>query len=698
MTTVHDLRSPARPGTYRAGSSTARARLVISALSLLAFLIGLAGLVLGVHGLRVLGFVGYFLFGIGAAPWALLPRIELPLRMALSVGTALSMIVLFSTAMLESGGWRPALATTLICAITVALHVLGIARAFRERGPRLRPDAAALGPGVLVAGTGVLICLVSAVLHVHTDPGLWGFLAQIGPLWYAGLGLVVVGLAISWAYAEAAVAIVTTTLVTVLTGTPALVYDMTRIQSSAKHVELIQQIRTEHLLQSTVDVYNGWPGFFSGLAWLSDAAGIHDPINLAKAWQLLIGLGVLVTMRYFAGQVIKDRKLAWLAVVLCVLPNTIGQDYFSPQSVGYALGILIFGLALSDLPLRYKVPALVVPALTVSISHQLSPYIIGGALCVLVVFRLLTPWWLPATVLGAAIAWTAINWSDLGGFVDLTSIGSTQNLAPPTPGASSGLSRLPVFLAMEAALALSLAIVGLLGLLVLWRRRREIRVWALAAAPGAGVAIIVAHPYGKEGIYRAALFSLPWLAVLAAQAFPVDLSYAWTRKWQIVRFAVTGVLTVNFLVGTFALDASNVMRRADREGFAAYARTPTEGAVNYCLVLGPGDLPSAPITGALTHVSIYRSDIDNDGFTIVQGSTTALVGKLTEALIDYSGSDDPTGRLFAFWSPTSSYYGWEYGLQTPEQFAALRDAFVASPAWKVVFSEDGTVLFEYTGA
>jgi hypothetical protein len=363
--------------------------------------------------------------------------------------------------------------------------------------------------------------------------------------------------------------------------------------------------------------------------------------------------------------------------------------------VGFALGILIFGFALSDLPLRFKVPAMFVPAATVAISHQLSPYIIGGALCVLVVLRQLKPWWLPGVVLGAAVLWAAINWDDLSKFIDLGDLGSAGNLAPPTPGASSGLARLPVFLITELSLAFSLMILGVLSLIVLWRRRRDLSAWALAAAPGAGVAIIVAHPYGKEGIFRATLFSLPWLAVLAAQAFPIQV----TRKWTGIQIAVSAALTVDFLLGTFSLDASNVMRAADRAGFQAYAKTPTDGAVNYCLIIGPGDLPSGPNVAPLDHISVYRDEIDPElGFTLTQPPNQTTVNRLTEELIEASGSNDPTGRLFAFWSPTSSYYGWEYGLHLPSQFAALRDAFAASPLWKVVYSQDGTVMFEYTGA
>jgi hypothetical protein len=690
VTTVEDLEAPARADTAAAAPSTAPARLVISALSLLALAAGLIGLISGLHGLRVVGFAGYFLFGAGAAPWALVRRIDLPLRLALSVGTSFGTLVIFSTVMLEAGIWQTAVATTLLCAVTAPLHVAALVEVRRSR-----LSMGVLGPGVYAAGTGMLLCLVAALMHRHTDPGIWGFLVQIGPLWYIGLGLIVLSLAISRSYAEAATAIGVLALVVVLTGTQAIVYDMPRIQSSAKHVELVEQIRHQHLLKSTVDVYNGWPGFFSAMAWLADAAGIRDPINLAMAWQLLIGLYRLVTMRYFAAQVIKDRRLVWLAVLFCVLPDTIGQDYFSPQSVGFALGILIFGFALSDLPLRLKVPAMIVPAVTISISHQLSPYIVGGALCVLVVLRRLRPWWLPATVLVTAVAWAGINWNDISRFVDLGGLLSAGNLAPPTPGAASGLARLPAFLVTEAALAFSLMILGLLSLVVLFRQRRSLRTWAYAACPGAGVAIVVAHPYGKEGIFRATLFALPWLAVLAAQAFPVEPS----RRGRAAQLAVIALLTGAFLAGTFSLDASNVMRRGDLDAFQEYARTPTGDDVNYCLIIGPGDVPSGPNTGELTRINVYRDTIDPiNGFTIKTPPDTTTVAALTELLIEYSGSNDPTDHLFAFWSPTSSYYGWEYGLHTPEQFIAMRDAFAASPLWNVIFSEGGSVLFQYTGS
>jgi hypothetical protein len=695
VTTLRERTVSALAGPVARAPNTIRARLVISALSLLAFLLGVTGLIAGADGLRVVGFVGYFLFGVGAAPWALLPRLDLPLRLALTITTAIGTLVIVSTAMLDAGAWQTAVATSVLCAITVPMHVAGLVLIPRDRWlPSLRGALPPLGPGIYASGTGALLCLVAALMHRHTDPGIWGFLARIGPLWYLGVGLIVLSLAVSRSYAEAATAIGVLALIVVLTGTPAIVYDLPRIQSSAKHVEMVQQIRHEHVLRAAVVVYNGWPGFFSAMAWLADAAGIRDPLHLATAWQPLIGLYRVIAMRWFAGQVIRDRRLVWPAVLFCALPDTIGQDYFSPQSVGFVLGILIFGYALSRLPLRRKTAAMAGVGVTMAITHQLSPYIVGGALCVLVLFRQLKPWWLPVTVLGTGAVWALLNWSDISRFVDLDSLGNSGNLTTPTPTTVSGLARLPVFLAMEVALALSLLILGALTLVVLWRQRRSRRTWALVACPGAGLAIVVAHPYGKEGLYRAVLFALPWLAVLAAQAFPIRAN----RWWQAIQSAVTAMLTVNFVVGTFSLDASNVIRQGDVDAFAAYARTPTDGDVNYCLLIGPGDLPSGPNLEPDTRISVYRNTIDLTYAFTIRAADASAVDTLTEDLISYSGLSDPTDRLYAFWSPTNSYYGWEYGLHTPQQFTALRDAFAVSPLWKVIFSEGGSVLFAYTGS
>ena len=692
MTSVLDRAASTPTGTYRAGSGTAPARLVISAVSLAAVAIGLLGLATGVGPLRVIGLGGYLLFGVGAAPWTRFRRMELPLRLVLSVGASLSVLVLLSAAMLQLGLWYPAVAAALILVPTVPLHVLGLITAVRDHAPGARrPD---VPPALALSVTGALICLVTALTHRHITPGFGGFLVEIGPLWYLGLALIVVALALARSGAEFVMATGVLLLMLVLTGTPGLVYDGPRSQSASKHVELVQQIRDLHHLESTVAVYNGWPGYFSAMAWFSDVTGVRDPINIATAWPTLIGLARLVALRYLAGQLIADRGRVWIAVALGILVDTIGQDYFSPQSVGFAVGVMVFGLALADLPLRHKVAAMTVGGTTISVAHQLSPYAVGGALCVLVVFRQIRPWWLPATVLGPAVGWALLHWHDLRNFLYFDDMGNSANLKPPSTELTAGLARMPIVAINSYALLLGVLVLGLLAAVTLFRSRRDRRAWALALCPSVGVVIILVNPYGNEGIFRAALFGIPWLAVLAAQAFrtPAHRRPMWSLLLTLTALSAT------FLVGTFGMDATNVLRPRDRDAFQQFQATnPGSDETSFLLVLGPGDLPSSPPTQSRLHIAVKRSYIDDAGFRLNYSTPSAIAANLTTKYVQYAGKGTPAGHLYALWSPVSAYYGQEYGIHTREQFTALRDAFADSPAWKTVYASEGTVMFEYTG-
>ena len=329
----------------------------------------------------------------------------------------------------------------------------------------------------------------------------------------------------------------------------------------------------------------------------------------------------------------------------------------------------------------------------VAVSHQLSPYIIGGTLAVLVVFRQVRPWWAPATLLGPAAIWALLHWSDIAGFLSFGDLGKADNFRPPETTATPGLHRLPIVTATVLALVAGALLVGLIALGVLLRHRRELRMWAIAMCPAVGLAVVAVNPYGNEGIFRATLFALPWLAILAAQAFAG--AGRWTRA---ALPATTVALAVTFCVAAFGLDATNVLRSADREALRIFLNTEADpGQMNYMLILGPGDLPSSPPTQALTHAAIEWSDFRAEQGVAPVGTPAATeMRRATAGLRKYAAEHAANGgSLYAVWSPVSSYYGWEYGIHTPAQFAALRDAFLASPDWRPVFRSGGTVLFRY---
>lgn len=708
-----DRTRPSAPAVYGDSRNTVRTRLIISGLSLLALVTGLLGLTAGLDGLRIVGFGVYLLFGLGAAPGALSRYLRWYSRLFLGAVVSLSALVLISTTMLQTGQWRPALAASVLMTITGGLHIAGLVIAIREQrsqrqvsrdqagpGPDAASDDAAarphwtvrFPPALLLAGVGGIACAVAALTHRHIQPGFWGFLVEIGPLWYVGLALVIVALATVRHTTELSTAIAVVILLLIFTGTPALVYDGPRSQSASKHLEFVEQIQVLHHMHSTVAVYNSWPGYFSAMAWLSDVTGVHDGLHLATVWPVLIGLLRLIAMRYLAGQIITDRSQVWFAVALGVLADPIGADYFSPQSLGFVVGVAAFGIALSRLRLWPKLAALTAAGWTMTVSHQLSPYIVGGCLIILVAFRYVRPWYAPVAVLGPAAIWAVLHWADLSQFLSLGDAGNTKNFRPPVTIVTPGLARLPIVRETVVALLAGVLLVGLVALVVVVRRRRHVSTWAIALCPAVGLSIVAVNPYGNEGIFRAILFALPWLAILAGQAFRPALA----SKVHLPLLALIVALAVTFSTAAYGLDATNVLRPQDREAFRLFqAANPESPRPSYLLVLGPGDLPSSPPTQARLHESVKRDRIDATGFMLVGRPPAVIADQLTRRYVYLYGARTDKRHLYAMWSPVSRYYGWQYGIHTPQQFTGLRDAFLRSPSWKSIYTSRGTVLFQY---
>jgi capsular exopolysaccharide synthesis family protein len=699
--------SPSQPS--ESGADTAAARLVISSLSLACLVAGAAAYAVGVDVVRLGGLLVFGLLGIGSAPWQTNRTLRLPARLTVTMLTSFAVLTFVSVAMLAMHEWRPLAAFAAAILVCAPLHLFGLqlalsdARASGWRWParealsfhwwralahrRLAPLL--LSRSLLCATAGGLLCLGSALAHRHIDPGFFGFLTDIGIAWYVGLALILVAIALSRPDQEHQIAIPVLLLLVVLTLTPSLVYDGPRSQVAAKHVDLILQIRTLHKLSAALDVYNSWHGLFAAMAWLCDITGIHDPIHLATFWPPLLGLFRLVALRYLFGQILPRPYQAWVAVAIAVLADPIGADYFSPQSVGFVIGVAVYGLALSRTSDAQRLLLILIAGWVLAMSHQLSPYGVGGALIILVLFKQVRPWWTPLLVLAPAVLWALVHRGALSGLISLKTIGRAQNFQPPKTVASPGLERLPVVGETVLALVLGVLIVGGIALIALLRHRKQLRLWALACCPAAGLALVAINPYGQEGIFRATLFGIPWLAMLAAHCFSGR-----RRRSRLALLGVTLALAGTFLIAAFGLDATNAMRPSDLAAFRYFYQHST-GPRHYILALGEGDLPTslAPQTG--TFQSVRRNMLNEPVRQEPAFDADKQVKTLTARFLAFSRQPPARAQLYAVWSPVSSYYGWAYGLQSPDQFAALRDAFRRSPYWKVVFQQGDTYLFRF---
>jgi hypothetical protein len=675
----------------RPAADSARARLVLALVALVSLAVGGAGLALGEGTLRWTGLLVFCAVGIGSAPWQLAAGLGLTTRLLLTGVTTLAAWTLPATAMVFTGWWQPMPVFALLAAVAAPLHLSALYRARRDlRSAADGTPAEAAEPAsrrpLVLAGVGGLLCAGAAVLTRPIDPGFWGFLTEVGPVWYAGLALVLVAVVLSLGKRERETAIVVLVLVAVLTLTPSLVYEGPRSQSAFKHIDLIAQIREGGGLTSSVSVYDSWPGFFAALAWLYDVTGIRDMGYLATFWPPLLALFRLVALRALAGRLLASAGQRWTAVVLAVLVDSIGADYFSPQSVGFVLGVAVFALALSPGLGRTRVVMLLAAGCTIAVSHQLSPYIVSGVLVVLAVSGLLRPWWLLLLVAGPAVGWTVLQLPSVLGFLDLDSLGQLTNFRPPPLETAPGLSRLPVVTATVVALVVGVVVLCVLAVVAFLRSWRDRRSWGLILAPAVGLALIVINPYGQEGIFRAVLFAVPWLAVLAARCFP-DRPVGGAR---LAVLATTAVLSCSFLVASFGLDGVNVVRPGD---VAAVTHAQQQGGDDYQLLyLGAGDLPDTLRRGP---VLLNREIIEVPVEHLPGVSGEEQAARLTAAYADYwAPSVGGPATMYAIWSPVSGRYADAYGLQRPDQFEQLRDALLASPYWRVELASEGTLLLE----
>lgn len=679
-------------------AQTASTRVIIGIVSLSALALGAVGYLTGHERLRTGELLVFCLVGLGSALWQLMPRIGLAERAALTFLVGWSTLTAVPMMLGSLGFWYPGQVFVGVAVVAAGLHVVGLIRAVQDAArptPTLErlPPSAVLPPALGLLGA--LVCVLAAVQHQHLEPGIWGFLPHIGPAWY--VGLVVIGIAFVLARPggpEAGYALPVLLIVLVLTLTPAIVYDGPRSQAAAKHVDLVMQIRTWHVPRSSVGIYNGWDGFFAAVAWLCDVAGIRDPMRLATFWPPLLAGFRVATLRYLFGALLSSSYAAWAAVLLAVLADPIGADYFSPQSVGFILALLTFGVALREERQRRRVALVLTTGLLLAVTHQLSPYAAGGVLCVLVVFRQVRPWWLPAAVLAPAGGWALLHRDQLSGFLSLKDLGNLQNFRPPKAVGGNGLdlARLPVVGDTVHALLLGLLVLGLLAAAALVRRPRNRQGWAMACCPAVGLALVAANPYGQEGIFRAILFGLPWLAVLAVRL----LSAAGPDMFRIAVGGVAGLLASTFLAASFGLDGSNVVRPGDVAADRAFVATADRAPelTPALLVLGVGDLPTSPPPVDASYRIVTREDLHLPVGLRPDLQKAALVQALTAALLAYTQQDPRRAELYAWWSPVSVYYGVEYGLQPPQDFAALRNAFEAASYWHPVFHQGGSVIFK----
>lgn len=554
-------------------------------------------------------------------------------------------------------------------------------RPLADQGPR--EPRRRRSPSALFTLAGSVSWLVACLETRHADPGPSGLFPLLPIAWYVGILLIGLGLVTARRDREWEAAFALVALLTALTGTAAIVYDAPRYPWTPKHLGVVGYIRANGSVNERIDIYHSWPGFFSAIAGISDVVGLRDPMVLAMWWPAIIGTVRLVAFRFFCGRVIGPGYRCWLAAGLYVLTDSIGQDYFSPQSVGVVLALVIFGLCLppageDEGSRARRLGVLFALSIAVTITHQLSPYFILLGVVVLVLFRLARPWWISLLVGVPPIAWALLHLSIIRRFLEPSQIGSVADNAH-TQNSLGSLFGNGWVAAQVVALASGVVLLGVFAAMSLVRRHDRTGV-ALAVAAAAPVGLLVVNGYGNEALFRVVLFVLPWLAVLAVRPAGRHV----LSGMRLTRLAVVPLLAC-YVISAFALEWAVAGRIDELSAVRQFEAQAPPGSV----LIHTG-MSASPSKSTARYFDFAWETRQNSGdFPASPYLATKDVEQFTTHLVNLWQAP----AYYALVGESAMAKNALYGFMSAADYRQFAAAMADSPYWEPVFTRGGAILY-----
>jgi hypothetical protein len=672
-------------------------RVLLSAGTLVLFLfVALAGAA-GWDGGFAVGVTLCFLVGFGVAPALAMRSADVALLVVVAIGISLSVAVLTGMVMAGTGSWHPMAAFS----VWACLSSGGLIVHLRRDLPVLRADSRVPPAPRLpvwrrmswvMSGSGLLLITLDANIHRRPAPP-GGLLTIVGPAWWIGLLLLVAAPVLATLRREnPGPAILGLSVPIVLSQ--AVAYGAPTAMPGARHIGVVEYILAFHRLLRDADIYHAWSGLFSGTAWLSDVAGIRDPLTtVATFWPVPLNLAIVLAMRVLAGQFGASRTRAWWAGGIFILANTLNVTYFSPQSLGFLFSLVILALAVRTSRLRgaeLATTAVLIVTLScaLAVSHQISPYLLGAALLVLTAFRVVRPGWPVAAVLVPAVAWALINLDQVKRFVSAQAFGDVlTNIQPPSSPLTDTSESVTARLVFGLP-ALVLVVVGVVALLSLWQNRDR-RAWALMVTSAASLVLALGSNYGHEAIFRITLFALPWLCICAV------LVSVPPRAFAPVLVGGLAVLCAVNAFGLTGMDWARTIRTDEASQLAAVERQALPGSRIYAV----GGFAATPGRSTEHYFDVTYDAILFDPGSLVHANPGSQVEANREvAALAVDMSQKCEAECFVVTSESARGYNDRYGVQRAQQADLLFRAFASTPGWVPYSSGPTAHVYRLAGA
>jgi hypothetical protein len=712
-----------RPVPIRAaigtGRAIARTGLVVALLAIAVALVP-AGPAL----LRALVAVGFASLGVGAAVVSHRPARDPVVAWAMVVLVSLAGFALGMSGLAWIGWWQPQIAV-LAGAVAVAVSCLA---ALRRTGAPSSADPApfsvtwrtAAGPLAIVAGAALWLVAVAG-----TDPGQvgeFGLLASVHPAFFGAVLVCVAGFVAELRRPGGGRGLVLggygVLLILILHATTALLLDQPQYAWTYKHVGVVELLRTGGELTGSADIYQQWPGLFAAVAGVSDLAGVA-PLGLAAWAPVFFNLaGALVVLAI--GRTLSDRRrVAYLATFVYLGVNWIEEDYLSPQALAYLLGLGVLlvilrwfrhqppwrgrlarlgrGLppALPPEPAAGRAVALAMLVLlfaALTVTHQLSPYLVVGQVAVLVILGLVRPRWIAPLLAAIAVAYLVPRFGLVSGsfnvFESFNIFGNASGNAEAWGSAGQAFSATVVR-------TLALAVWGLAAYAV-WRARHrlgEVLVPGLLAA--APFVLLFLQSYGGEAIYRVYLFSVPWCAFLIAGLVlrfrPNRSAVKRAAVWVAAVLALAGGVlgTVQGRHGQLMVDQQSTAEVAAARYLYAHA---TPGAT---IATATSNFPGR-LAGNYPE---FNQDLPVGEPELIEGAGmrgAVLDHRYLPGIEDYLRSFHGTTAYLVV-SDGMRQQAEYFGYLPDGSLDTLEDTIATAPGWSVFYHNDEVVIYQFDG-
>ena len=696
---------------------------------------GIAGLLVRQDTVQLVLLLIFATLGPGAAIMSVANVRSRLVSWALAVTGSLTALCGAAVVSLWTHTWQPYAVIAVLAGVTligsglqfVRLTRAGVPVILGRSGPRLDivDNGRLMGtiPFVTVAA-GLVLWIVSLARLQPNQVGVYGFTSSLGVPFIAGVLLLLLGFAVELV-GRARPWVMTGVLVAVpviMQATVPLLDGTIEYAWTYKHIGVVDLLRDNGHLLASNDIYQQWPGFFAVVAMLSHVSGL-DALSFAAWSQLFFTLVNSLLTVALLRQFTRDRRLLALGVLLMQITMWVDIAYFSPQAFVYPLMLgfwvivlrwliatpilaeptgritrfrawILRGMpAVPDVSSRTRMwAALGATAVfaAITVSHQLSPFMMLVPVVVLALLGVLRPRLLAVALVVVVVAFVGPRLASVDSQYSIFSLdilanaeGNANNWGTPEQAFSAEVSRV---------LAIGVWLAGLAAVFLARKRLGRVAVPALLGF--LPMTTLVAGNYGGEAIYRVFAFSIPFVALLVGSVWAGLISRV-RRRWGIPTMLASGaLLAAIMLAGLQGLQGQvyvNQMSATDidaSEYFYAHAR-PDSGLV---LVA-----PNFPTKLTANYGSFDRGHVDVDislvGDPEFTGSLSASRLPDIESYIE--ALHYRTNYLVV--SEAMARYTDYFGTEPPGTMAALDSAMRGSPDWQVFYQAPGVTIFQLTG-